>query len=769
MQTYYKKASCFSLFLILIFCFTANTVLAVDTCPGEPQTLYWLSSNTSGVCTPDSITPGGGSIPSCNFTVIPNSSNSSTIYPAASCTVTLTCDGLSASDSLTVNPNQSRCCGNWGLASSTYWNGSTCSEGSDLTATEITPTSAIVGDTTILSSTVTNSGPFSTNLSFSNLFQVTFSPNGAGGVIDVSPLPTAGPLVSGASATVTRTTTFNGGPRTYSYRLCADKTSSAGGGVINESDENNNCGAWQNISVTCPPGENWVAGNCTASPLSNLTTNAVTPTTATAGVSTLFSARVRNIGGGNIQTPFSNLFQISDQPGGAGSVTDLYPLVGFGSLLSGASVFANFNYSFPDGPGTYSIRSCADQTSNIGGGVVWEDDEADNCGAWTDVVVTCPVGTYWSTDSCIVGAADVDLEADASTPVTAEPNISNMLSAVITNSGSLSTGGSFDYFFQVADQAGGAGTVIDLPSSSMGTLAGGASNTGTRSYTFPNGPGTYSVRVCADKSDRNDGGSITETDENNNCGSPWTTVTVACTGSDQWDTLGQTCTDPQVISATILNQHYPPGSINLECNADTTSYSITTNFPAPGTVVVAPDTPYTYPSTIALNTPAPYGTSYSMTCEHGSVSGSRSVAYDPTPRPTTMTVVPAVTVVPDPPEQVPISWVVAYPDNTCTLTAKVVCANNACSAAQLASQASLNNELQNTSTDLNDPNTTRPMLTALRNPAPGHKDSDTPVIIADYKALGKKTLLITNTTDLTLDCNGSKITKRIRVTKNEEQ
>jgi hypothetical protein len=61
------------------------------------------------------------------------------------------------------------------------------------------------------------------------------------------------------------------------------------------------------------------------------------------------------------------------------------------------------------------------------------------------------------------------------------------------------------------------------------------------------------------------------------------------------------------------------------------------------------------------------------------------------------------------------------------------------------------------------------MLTAIRTPAPGHKDSDVPLILADYKALGKKTIQITNTTDLILDCGGNKVTRRIRVTKNEEQ
>jgi hypothetical protein len=145
------------------------------------------------------------------------------------------------------------------------------------------------------------------------------------------------------------------------------------------------------------------------------------------------------------------------------------------------------------------------------------------------------------------------------------------------------------------------------------------------------------------------------------------------------------------------------------------------------------------------------------------------VLYKSTLNPVTITFNTGITVVPDPPVDVPLTWVIANPTNACTLTAKVVCANNACSATQLQNETNLNIVLSGSNTDLNDPNTTRPMLTAIRTPAPGHKDSDVPLILADYKALGKKTIQITNTTDLILDCGGNKVTRRIRVTKNEEQ
>lgn len=39
----------------------------------------------------------------------------------------------------------------------------------------------------------------------------------------------------------------------YSIRLCADKTSPAGGGVIDESNEDDNCGPWSDVDVLLPP------------------------------------------------------------------------------------------------------------------------------------------------------------------------------------------------------------------------------------------------------------------------------------------------------------------------------------------------------------------------------------------------------------------------------------------------------------------------------------------------------------------------------------
>lgn len=119
-----------------------------------------------------------------------------------------------------------------------------------------------------------------------------------------------------------------------------------------------------------------------------------------------------------------------------------------------------------------------------------------------------------------------DITAVAATPSTVEGGTAQIFSAVISNIGVASTGASFPYFFQVASEPGGAGTITDKASSTMSTLASGGSSTATSpSITFALGA-TPSVRVCADKTNSAGGGVISESNEDNNCG-PWTNVSTA--------------------------------------------------------------------------------------------------------------------------------------------------------------------------------------------------------------------------------------------------
>jgi hypothetical protein len=244
-----------------------------------------------------------------------------------------------------------------------------------------------------------------------------------------------------------------------------------------------------------------------------------------------------------------------------------------------------------------------------------------------------------------------------------------------------------------------------------------------------------------------------------------TITTSGCTVGG-WDTTGSQCANPTVVSASIIGQYYPLGTLSLTCSgAD--HYSATVPDPSTGVpVTVIPSTAYTVPvtySNISIDG------NYTIKCTHGSVSAQVARIYYAAPPAATvnLSITPATIAKGDP---VVVKWNTTFPTNACTLTAKVVCANNSCTAAQLAASSTLNTLLTATTTDINDPSTSRSLQTAIKTVAPGHKDNDPVIIVADWKAIGKKTLIITYTTDLTYDCGGaSKETKRIQVTKSELQ
>jgi hypothetical protein len=112
-------------------------------------------------------------------------------------------------------------------------------------------------------------------------------------------------------------------------------------------------------------------------------------------------------------------------------------------------------------------------------------------------------------------------------PQDAYAETSSIFTATISNTGNAGTGVSFPYFFQVASQAGGNGIVTDLPSSTMGALSAGGQDVASVTHTF-NSYGTYSMRACADKVDRNtttSNDNVNESNEGDNCGE-WKDVAV---------------------------------------------------------------------------------------------------------------------------------------------------------------------------------------------------------------------------------------------------
>jgi hypothetical protein len=389
------------------------------------------------------------------------------------------------------------------------------------------------------------------------------------------------------------------------------------------------------------------------------------------------------------------------------------------------------------------------------------------CGASdfsTLTVNDCLSGTVWSGTTCISAP---DLTADIATPSVATPGIVNTLSAVIRNVGPSSTNGAFSNFFQVATAPNGGGNITDLSAVAMGTLGSGGSSATTKTSLFLGGPGTYSIRVCADKTSSAGGGVIIESNEGNNCGDPWTTITVACSGADKWDTINHVCADPRVTGSAIVGDYYPPGYLTLTCSnsPDTLTYDVIRQYT--GLSIIGG--PQTYSSSIPpISLTA--GGDYSIQCIHGSVvSLPHTVTYNSIPpAPTVRLNISPKTITKD--QKTVVSWDTKFPTNICTLTAAIVCPNNNCGPDQLAASTTLNALISTAVTDANDPaGGNRSVNTAITSPAPGHKSTDSPVVTVDYKALGKLTLPIKYTTDLTYQCGTVKETQRIRVTKSGEQ
>jgi hypothetical protein len=280
--------------------------------------------------------------------------------------------------------------------------------------------------------------------------------------------------------------------------VCADNNVSFTG-VVTESNEGDNCGAWTAVTVTASAGVNLTAG-------------AITPTAATAGTPVTLVSSITNAGSASTVTTFTDVFQRATDASGTGAVvigTFANPV-----RAAGSSGNATLSYTFPTA-GIYYVRACADNNAAFVG-TITESNESDNCGAWTGV----NVGST---------GAGVDLTAGAITPSSATAGASVTISSTITNTGASSTGTGFTTLFQFDNDANPANGVASTQTDAVTVLAPSGSEVSQVTNTFAT-VGTWYVRACADNNAAFVG-SVTETNEGNNC-SAWRTVTVtASTGS----------------------------------------------------------------------------------------------------------------------------------------------------------------------------------------------------------------------------------------------
>lgn len=344
-------------FLLVVSLFQLQHAFALDNiCPGEPRTLTWASSNVTGSC------QSSASISSCNFNVNPNTAESTEITTSQSCTVALTCDGVTDTDALNVNPNQSRCCGNWALAGQPVWNGSSCIAASptgDIKANNLDSgaTCTIASGASACSVTISYTTQNATNASV-------WTSDGTGN-------PAQGTSNAG----------FNWPWITYGSNVLNLRNGTTNSGTLLDSvTVTGQCATnttWNSTSGTCQP---------TATPQPDLIASAITPTTATVGVSTNFASTITNQGSASTVNGFNVLLQWSASSDGSNPVDLRYA---FTSFLSAGSFRSVANPITPDVAGTYYLRACADKNAAGDAGAIDEGtNEGNNCGPWTAITVS---------------------------------------------------------------------------------------------------------------------------------------------------------------------------------------------------------------------------------------------------------------------------------------------------------------------------------------------------------------------------------------------
>ena len=436
----------------------------------------------------------------------------------------------------------------------------------DLTFGTITNTTPKLGSSTTFTSPMINQGDKSTGVGIYYLIQKSNGPDGTGTISNYS--STTQPLGIGESRNIVKYYTFSS-YGAYSVRFCADKNSPSSTGYIKEWDETNNCNsAWQNITISPAMSGNLAASNCTISAGSSSCNSSLSWSTtnpeSTSGVTTTPSNTVVGVGNsGSTTYPVSygtrtfylyNNGKILDQKTATASCTTgtswngsqcVTTAVMSGSLSStnctisagSSSCNSSLSWSTTNPEATSSVTTPTNITiksSNSGSATYSVHYGARSFYLYNNgkllsqktATASCTTGTSWNGSQCKTNVvAQPDLSASTPLQSSATAGSSRTFTSTISNTGTASTGRSFYNLFQFASGSNGSGTISNS-SSYTSTLSAGGTRIIGKSHVFSS-PGTYSVRVCADKHYQSDTtGLVAESDESNNCSS-WRNITVS--------------------------------------------------------------------------------------------------------------------------------------------------------------------------------------------------------------------------------------------------
>ena len=181
---------------------------------------------------------------------------------------------------------------------------------------------------------------------------------------------------------------------------------------------------------------------------------------------------------------------------------------GVPALAPGASSAGTVTVTIPASTplNTYFLLACADN-----GDTVVETSEANNCVATPGAIVT-------------VSWPDLVESAVSDPPETKARGGKFQVTDTVQNVGATGSKASTTRYYLSLDGVKGAGDTALTGSRSVPAVAAGDSNSGTVTVTIPSATplNTYFVLACADN-----GTTVVETDETNNCKASSTKVTIA--------------------------------------------------------------------------------------------------------------------------------------------------------------------------------------------------------------------------------------------------
>jgi hypothetical protein len=485
---------------------------------------------------------------------------------------------------------------------------------------------------------------------------------------------------------------------------------------------------------TCPSGYTGTPPNCVApacpSGYTGTYPNCVPPAGGGGTGTTCTDPGANNYGASGSCTYDPTLTAYLSQSASKTNVGESFTLTWDSDVAS----YCTVTYTGPDGGGTIvtpGTTTLSKRASRSGSKVM----TLNPLGLYTFKNV-CSDGSDTATRNMTHSVTIADLTAGTTTVTTATAGSAKSFTFSIKNIGTGNVNTLFYNFMQVATDPDTDSTITDLAAKSMNSLSAGRSSNYIQSYTFPSN-GSYYVRACADKSNRNDAGTVSESDPDNNCGD-WTLVCVGTTTA---------CSAPVVVDPNLVGNHTSQGTLSFDCD-NATTYSIVRNEGATGSFPMNNKTYRGSPLSIRVTVAG----NYKIICSSNSTSSIPVVLnYDPTalvPNNLSLTGSPRTI---EAGGKVTLNWSITNPNSSCKITAKAVCTGT-CSAAQTNAATALTTSLATGTTDANDPNgTSRTMTSALQT------------AVSNSKALGKKTIQVNYTTDLGLTCGATSATSTIRV------